>query len=100
MIDKLILIFSTFFLVRRANVGETNLRYIGIASNTSELDTFRQDGIYEKAMAVRFKEDSKKSKFSLILEVISGTTAFYIEKYLQEAVIVGNRFGILDSYID
>ena len=62
MIDKLILIFSTFFLVRRANVGETNLRYIGIASNTSELDTFRQDGIYEKAMAVRFKEDSKKSK--------------------------------------
>ena len=48
MIDKLVLIFSTFFLVRKAFVGNTKLRYFGIASNTAELECFKQDGIYEK----------------------------------------------------
>lgn len=62
MIDKLLLIFSTFFLIRKAFVGNTKLRYFGIASNTSELECFKQDGIYEKAMSVRFKEDAKLSK--------------------------------------
>lgn len=62
MLDKLNLIFSTFFLARKAFVGNTKLRYFGIASNTSELDCFREDGIYEKAMSVRFKEDAKTSK--------------------------------------
>ena len=62
MLKKLELIFSTFFLIRNAFVGKTKLKFAGIASNTSEHKCFQEDGIYEKAMAVRFKEDAKDSK--------------------------------------
>tara|TARA_Y100000992_G_scaffold302667_1_gene278153 strand:- start:3698 stop:4489 length:792 start_codon:yes stop_codon:yes gene_type:complete len=62
MLKKIELIFSTFFLIRDAFVGKTKLKFAGIASNTSEHKCFQEDGIYEKAMAVRFKEDAKDSK--------------------------------------
>lgn len=61
-IKKFILVFSTFFLVRTGVVKGTKLFFFGLASNTAELESFKQHGFYEKAMADRFIDDAKKSK--------------------------------------
>ena len=62
LIDKIILIFSTFFLIRVGQVNKTRLFFSGIASNTAELESFKLHGFYEKAMAERFEKDAIDSK--------------------------------------
>ena len=60
--NKILLIFSTFFLIRTGYVNKTKLLFSGIASNTAELESFKVHGFYERAMAERFKEDALDSK--------------------------------------
>ena len=62
LIDKIILIFSTFFLIRVGQVNKTKLFFSGIAANTAELESFRLHGFYERAMAERFEKDAIHSK--------------------------------------
>ena len=58
MLQKLVLIFTTFFLIRKGYVGDIKLLFFGIASDTSEMISFREDGIYERPMSERFIEDA------------------------------------------
>ena len=50
-------------MIRVGTVKKTKLFFSGIASNTVELDSFKLHGFYERAMAERFIEDAKNSKF-------------------------------------
>jgi hypothetical protein len=61
-INKVVLLFSTFFLIRVGRVNKTKLFFSGIASNTAELESFKVHDFYEKAMAERFEEDALKSE--------------------------------------
>jgi hypothetical protein len=71
-------VISTFFLVRKAFVGKTVLRFFGIAADTSELRSFKEDGVYEKPMMERFKDDAIKSEvFFDIGSNIGNYSVFY-----------------------
>ena len=61
-LNKLKLIFSTFLLVRKGYVAGKKLFFIGIPSNTSEHESFKKHGFYERPMAERFMHDSSTSK--------------------------------------
>ena len=60
--NKITLILSTFFTIRTGYVTKTKLFFAGIAANTSELESFKDHGFYERAMAERFREDALDSK--------------------------------------
>ena len=60
--NKIILILSTFFVIRTGYVTKTKLFFSGVAENTAELESFKTHGFYERAMAERFKEDALDSK--------------------------------------
>lgn len=60
--NKIALILSTFFLIRTGHVARTKLLFLGIASKTSELESFKIHGFYERAMVERFKEDALVSQ--------------------------------------
>lgn len=62
IIDKIVLIFSTFFLIRVGKVNNTKLLFSGLAHNTAELESFKVHGFYERAMAERFERDAINSK--------------------------------------
>lgn len=61
-INRLIFIFTSFFILRKAVVENTKLRFLGIASNTSEHSALKDEGMYEMSMAKEFKEEAKSSK--------------------------------------